>query len=215
MARYDPVQGFIAQGVPSNPVGTLDELKDHKLPTKLFKSCSEPANDGTNIGCPFWYECSMSYRGLPLSEGGGPRTHAWEYIKGAGQGGGIVRYAAACFAGVSKQEETHQNDAVLRVIADEGEEYELLTTVPEPAGGRDQHGHFRWNTKLVAKVVPAFIRLGQEQKLAQHELRASILQREQEKLKNERAARNIGIQGSGEPLDKRGRRSSEGKAEKS
>ena len=212
--RYDPVQGYIAQGVPSTPVGTLDELKEHKLPTKAFSSCSEPSNDGSSKGCKHWYECTMSYKGLPVAEGGGPRAHCWEHIKGVAQGGGIVRVAAPCFVGVAQQDEVMQNEGVLRVIADEGEDYEILTTVPNPAGGVDQWGAKKWETKLVKAKVPAFPRLGEEKKLAQHELRASIISREQEKVRNERAAKSLGIQGNVEPLDKRGKRGMEGKAEK-
>lgn len=210
--RYDPVQGFIAQGVPTDPVGTLDELKAHNLPTKAFKSCSQPANDGSSAGCPHWYECSMSYKGLPVSEGGGPRAHGWELIKGVSQGGGIVRTSAPCFWGVGKQGEVYENDGVLRVIADEGETIEILTMVPDPLGGKDQHGFQKWDQKLIEKKVEPFQRLGQEQKLAQHELRASIMQREQERLKNERAAKTLGVEGSSQPLDKRERRGGKGPA---
>lgn len=203
--RYDPIQGFIAQGVPENPVGTPDELKEHKLPTKVFRSCSEPANDGSNIGCPFWYECTMSYKGLDSSEGGGPRNHCWERIKSAAQGGGIVRNVQPCYWGVSQQDIAAQNNEILRVIADEDENYEFLTTVPVPDGGRDQNGFMKWEKKLLKARVPGFERLGQQKKLAQHELRASIIQREQERSKNERAAKLLGVEASGEPLDKRGR----------
>ncbi len=209
--RYDPVQGFIAQGVPTDPVGTLDELKEHNLPTKAFKSCSQPANDGSSQGCPHWFECTMSYKGLPVAERGGPRAHGWEYIKGVSQGGGIVRLDAPCFWGVGKQDEAYQNEAVLRVIADEGDEIEVLTTVPDVTGPRDAAGFKDWATKLVKKKVAPFPRLGQEQKLAQHELRASIMQREQERLKNERAAKTFGLEGSGKPLDKRERRGGKGR----
>jgi hypothetical protein len=210
--RYDPVQGFIAQGVPPDPVGTLDELKAHNLPTKAFSSCSAPSNDGTSRGCRLWHECSMSYKGLPVAEGGGPRAHGWELIKGLGQGGGIVRTAAPCYWGVGRQDEVYQNEGVLRVIADEGEEIEVLTMMPDKEGTRDNLGWHKWDEKLVKNVVRPFPRLGEEKKLAQHELRASIMQREQERLKNERAAKTLGVEGSGEALDKRGRRSKPGAA---
>jgi len=216
--RYDPAQGFIAQGVPSDPVGTPDELDAHRLPKDVFLSCSEPSTEHgrkSNVGCPDWYDCTMSYRGLHSSEGGGPRSHCWERIKSAAQGGGIVRGAQPCYYGVSQQDICQQNGEVLRVIADEGESFEMLTTIPDITGGKDQHGYTKWDTKLVTRMVEPFKRLGQHQKLAQHELRASILEREQEKVRHERAAKNLGIVGSGTPLDKRGRGSRESKAKES
>jgi hypothetical protein len=156
----------------------------------------------------------MSYKGLPASEGGGPRSHCWERIKSPAQGGGIVRGVHPCFYGVSQQDVCHENGEILRVIADEGEEYEMLTTVPDPSGGRDNFGFFKWDQKLLKLKVEPFKRLGEEQKLAQHELRASIMQREQEKMRNERAAKILGVEGAATPLDKRSRGGSEGKAAK-
>jgi hypothetical protein len=208
--RYDPAIGFIAQGVPDNPVGTLDELKEHNLPTKVFRSCSAEANDGSSRGCKLFHECTMSYKDLPVAEGGGPRNHCWEHIKGPGQGGNVVRYVAPCFAGVGKVDEAHENGGVLRPIADEGEEWERLTMVPDKTAGRDQHGFFKWDSLMVKEKVEPFQRLGQEQKLAQHELRASIMKREQERLRDERAAKTFGVQGAGQPLDKRDGRGRKG-----
>jgi len=208
--RYDPAKGFIAQGVPDVPVGSLDELADHKLPTKVFKSCSEPSHDGSNVGCPYWFECTMSYKGLPVAEGGGPRNHCWERIKSDVQGGAIVRNVHACYWGVAQQDNSAQNNEILRVIADEGEVYEYLTTIPDPTAGRDQNGFLKWDRKLIKAKVPSFQRLGEHQKLAQHELRASIIQREQERAKNERNAKLLGVEGNPVPLDKRGRGRSQG-----
>lgn len=215
MPKYDPALAFAAQGVPVDPVGTLDELAAHKLPTRVFRSCSEQAHDGSSIGCPHWHECIMSYKGLPLAEGGGPRAHCWERIKSPAQGGGIVRGAHPCYWGVAQQEAADENDEVLRVIADEDEEFEKLTIVPDPAGGRDAGGFVKWDQVLVKCIVPKFKRLGEEQKLAQHELRASIMAREQEKVRNERSAKLLGVQGAATPLDKRSRGLRDSKAEKS
>jgi hypothetical protein len=63
----------------------------------------------------------------------------------------------------------------------------------------------------VKQVVQPFKRLGQEEKLAQHELRAQIMQREREKVRREREQKALGVEGAGTPLDKRGRGSREGK----
>ena len=216
MPRQNPLEAFRAQGLPPNPVGTPDELAAHKMPTRIFKSCSEPSPDETNAGCPFWYECDMSYKGLPVAEGGGPRNHCWERIKSPENGGGIVRNVQACFWGVAQQDVAAENGEVLQPIADEGEPWEELTTHPDTKGPRDQFGFQKWVTDIVKHdAVQPFTRLGQEQKLAQHELRASIIQREQKRRKDAREAKKFGAEGSGEPLDKRGRRGTQGKKEES
>lgn len=212
MARQNPADAFLAQGVPDHAVGTLDELKKHNLPTNMFHSCSEPSNDGTNKGCDEWYDCTMSYKGLPVAEGGGPRAHGWERVKSAAQGGGIVRNCQSCFWGVKQQDMARENGEVLRVIADEGESIEILTTVPVVEKGRDQNGALVYEQKLLKVSVPKFQRLGEQQVLAQHELRASIMQREKEKIENERAAKILGVEGAATPLDKRVKGGGSGKA---
>lgn len=207
MPKYDPALGFAAQGVPDHPVDTLDKVVEHKLPTKIFMSCAEPSPDGTIRGCPFWYECTMSYKGLTEKEGGGPRNHCWERIKSPGQGGGIVRNVQPCFVGVSQQDIVAQNEEILRPIADEGEEWEELTTIPDTTSMKTASGYEKWDVKLVKRIVQPFQRLGEEKKLAQHELRASIIQREQKKVNDEREAKLLGIKGASTPLDKRFKRS--------
>ena len=210
MARKDPLGAWKAQGIPAEPVGTVDELMAHKMPTKLFPSCAEPSADETVKGCDHWYECTMSYKGLSAAEGGGPRHHCWERIKSAGNGGGIVRNVQPCFWGVAQQENVMLNKEVLRVIADEGEPWEELTTVPDTTGPIDKDGYKKWDTKLIPRVVPEFVRLGKEQKLARHELRASIIDREQQKVRETHNAKVLGVTGAETPLDKRGRGAGKG-----
>ncbi len=207
MPRYEPETGFASQNIPDHPVGTLDELKAHGLPSRAFRSCSEPAFDGSSKGCQFWNICAMSYKGQPVEEGGGPRHHCWERIKAPENGGGIVRNVQPCYWGVAQEEDAQANKEILQVIADEGEEYEMLTTVPDTTGPRTALGYDKWDQKLIKKVVPAFERLGEQQKMAQHELRASIIKRETENRTNARKAKQLGIQGASAPLDKRGKRS--------
>lgn len=219
MPRFDPVaKAYIAEGVPETPVGTLDELAAHKLPQNVFHSCSEPSPDGiSNKGCPLWYECSMSYKGLTAAEGGGPRNHCWERMKAPENGGGIVRNVQPCFAGVREQEAIAVNSAMgmkelFQPIHDEGEEYEMLTTVPVPEGGRDNNGALVYEERLLKLKVQPFERLGVTKKLAKHELRSSIVEREKKKVENERAAKALNIPGNDIPLDKRGKRGSGSKA---
>lgn len=217
MPSYDPVaKAYIAEGVPDTPVGTLDELEAHKLPKNVFGSCAEPSPDGgqTVKGCEHWHICRMSYKGLPLAEGGGPRNHCWERMKAPENGGGIVRNVLPCYHGVAQQPAIAVNAAmgmneIFQPIHDEGEDYEMLTTVPVPEGGRDQNGALVYEEKLLTLKVQPFERLGQTKKLAKHELRSSIIEREKRKVAGEHVAKTLGIAGNDTPLDKRNHRGGE------
>lgn len=203
MARFDPKLGYIATGVPENAVGTLDELEESRLPVELFPSCAEGSTARGIRGCPFADRCTMSYRGQKAEDGGGPRNHGWEHIKGPAEGGAIVRSVQPCYWGVAKQEVVNENGGVLRVIADEGEEIEVLTTAPKPTT-RDPLNREQMLLKI--PVVP-FKRLNQNQKVAQAMLRADLTKKEELRVTNERAGEILGV-GSSTPLNRRGRKSS-------
>jgi len=203
------MEALAAQGLPEWPVGTLDELKAANLPPKMFPSCSEPAADGTSIGCPFWYECTMSYKGLPADEGGGPRNHCWERIKGAEAGGGVVRNSQPCYWGISQQENALANGEVFRPIKDEGEEYEWLTfiAVPKPSDPTNRQ------QERVKFTVPPFQRLKDNKSTQAQVLRAEIMKQEQERIRNEQAARRLGLEGGVSHINKRSAGSVEGSGE--
>lgn len=184
---------YLAQNRPQNPVGALDELEKHNLPARIFPSCAEPSFDGSIRGCDKFDECDRWYKGLPSTEGGGPRAHCWQHLKNPANGGGVVRSCMPCFWGIEKMKLARDNDEVIESIADEGEEYEALTWVPNTSGPRDNAGYQEWNKKLVKKTVPAFKRLGEEEKLAEHELRASIVAQNRKRLEDERKAKFLGI----------------------
>jgi hypothetical protein len=210
VAKYDPVKGYIADGIPDHPVGSVEELKSRNLPLKFFQSCSEPDINGTSAGCPFWHDCNMSYKGLPVVEGGGPRNHCWERMKAPENGGGIVRNVQPCYWGVAQQDIAHENKEVLRIIANEGETFDTLTEVPDPSGGADQNGYKKWVKKMLTLEVPSFKRIGQEEKLAKHELRSEIMKREQEKRREQQQAALLGVQTNDIPTDKQFRGGSKG-----
>jgi len=211
VARKDPLGAWKAQGIPPEPVGTVDELNAHKMPLRIFPSCAEPTADETVKGCDHWYECTMSYKGLPAAEGGGPRNHCWERIKQAGNGGGITRNVQPCYWGVAQQENVMLNKEVLEPIAGEGEAWEELTTVPDKTSTKNGIlGYEKYDTLMIPRVVPEFVRLGKNQKLAQHELRASIIDREQKKARESHNAKVLGVTGAETPLDKRGRGAGQG-----
>jgi hypothetical protein len=200
VAYKDPKAALAAQGLPEFPVGTLDELKAANLPPSMFPSCAEPQADGTVVGCPYWNECTMSYKGKPSEDGGGPRNHCWERIKSAEAGGGVVRNTQPCFYGVSQMENSIGNGESLSVIADEGEEFEYLTYVlsptPSDLTNREQ--------KMVKATVVPFKRLANNEKTAAQVLRASIMQKEKERVGRENKATLLGVEAGVTPLDKRG-----------
>jgi hypothetical protein len=198
-------QALIDQNRPPYAVGTLDEIMEKKLPTRVFPACHEGSPDESIRPCPLFGRCDMSYKGLHSKEGGGPRNHCWERIKSAAQGGGIVRNVHPCYWGVAQQKEAADNDEILRPIADEGEEYEVLTIVPDTTGTRDNLGYHKWDKKLITHTVPAFKRLGQEEKMAEAELRAAIVERDRKRIASEREAKLLGLEGNRTPLDKRKR----------
>lgn len=209
MANQNPMEAFKAQGLPEHPVGTVDELQKHKLPQKVFRACCEPSPDGTPRGCQHFYKCDMSYKGLSAEEGGGPRNHCWERIKSAANGGGIVRNIQPCFWGVAQQDIALENNEILRPIADEGEEFEQLTTIPLPEKGSNQFGALAYEERLVKKVVTPFERLGKAKDMARHELRAKVMDDAQKRAANAKRAKLLGAVESGnEPLDRRGQGSS-------
>lgn len=219
--NQNPMDAFKAQGLPEFPVGSPDELKEKGLPTNVFRSCEAPSNDGGQSvrGCQLWHQCTMSYKGLPSKDGGGPRAHCWERVKAPENGGGIVRSCAPCYWGVSRQNTAFENNEVLHTIADEGESYEHLTIVPVPEGGRDNLGYFKWEEQLLKLRVPEFERLGKQQAMAKHQLRAEVMKREQERVVNERRAKHFGAPvgsatsgGAGEGSSEGLRKSGEGKS---
>lgn len=203
MPKYDPKRGFIAQGVPEWPMGTVDELEDSRLPVDVFPSCHEQAEHRGIKGCPCAHLCTMSYKGKTLAEGGGPRNHGWEHIKSAAQGGNVVRVVASCHWGVSQQEAVEANGGILRPIKDEGQTIEILTgtLVPIPS---DQ---FHREERLVPTVVQPAKRLKDNVGIAQNMLRASVAKEEAERIANERPAQILGVSTGGTPLDKRAPRS--------
>lgn len=199
MAYKDPKAAIAAQGLPEWPVGTIDELKAANLPPSMFPSCAEPQADGTVKGCSMWYACSMSYKGLPAAEGGGPRNHCLEILKSAENGGGVVRSVRPCYRIVANEDIMRENGAVIEVIADEGEDYERLTYImkPKPTDltNREQ--------ELVRETVAKFPRPTENKKTAAQVLRAGVVERERKRVRKEGASAAFGIDEGVTPLNKR------------
>ena len=206
MAYKDPKAALAAQGLPENPIGTLDELKAANLPPSMFPSCAEPQADGTVKGCQHWYACSMSYKGLPSAEGGGPRNHCLQILKSAEHGGGVVRAVRPCYRIVAAEDIYRANGSMLDIIADEGGEYEHLTYISAPKPSDLTN---REQTTVLKKVEP-FPRPTDNKKTAAQVLRASIEKKERDRVRKEAAAATFGISEGVTPLDKRSARGGRG-----
>jgi hypothetical protein len=200
-------QAYIAQGVPQHAVGTLDELQKVGMPARVFHSCNEPTVDGTIRGCPLWHICTMDYKGKSAAEGGGPRNHCWERIKSPAQGGAIVRNVQPCFWGVAQQDVVAENKSSLLPIADEGDEYVTVTSVPKP---KPSDPFYREVDEVRFEVKP-YKRLGEDKKTRQVLLRAEVTQREQKRVASEGAAKVLGVTGGATPLNQRGKGSNVGR----
>lgn len=205
--RYDPVtRRALPDDIPNTPVGTLEEFQKFQMPARAYMSCHEPTVDGTIKGCPLWHICTMSYKGKKLEEGGGPRNHAWEHMKGPAEGGAVVRSTQPCFWGVERLDLVQRNKGMLQIIGNEGDEYEIETVVASPTAmdptNREQ--------KRVKKVVIPFQRIGESKQMVQARLRAEVEKRERERIANERAAEVLAIPGGVTPLDQRGGRGGKG-----
>src|SRR5262245_14291106 len=148
------------------PVGAMDELASHRLSARIYPSCHEPSVDGNVKGCPLWDECTMSYKGRPSNEGGGPRNHCWELMKGEAEGGAVVRNSQPCFYGVSRQELVRMKGGVLQVIANEGESYETETYIASPTATDPTNREL----KPVRFTVPPFQRVGESKKMVKERM---------------------------------------------
>lgn len=211
MAKFeDPKAALAAQGLPEFPIGTLDELKAANLPPSMFPSCAEPQMDGTVKGCQFWHGCFMSYKGLSAKDGGGPRNHCLQILKSAENGGGIVRSVRPCYKIVAKEDEYRENGAQLEIIADEGESFERITFIAKPKPSDITN---REQDTITDEVKP-FVRLAENKKTAAQVMRANIFKKEKDRVRKEGAAQAFGLTEGVTPLDKRGKGSRGGVAEK-
>ena len=215
-------------GIPDNapefPVGTKDEAESLGLETSIYPTCSKPVA-GVNRGCKFFNICPMSYKGKTLSEGGGPRRHAFEIIQ---RGKPVRRFDSECYLAITKIEDVQSNAGAVRVIADEGETYEkvegiYIKTFIDPETGETtkvpaKEGEYHYpnvarGDMLVEKPVVPFTRTVDNKDIAVDLVTASVVAKEQERIRGEAYPAALGIEVGGTPLDKRNRKSGKGKRE--
>ena len=216
------------QGVPEHlpemPIGAKDEAEQLGLETAFYPTCSRPV-PGVNRGCPHFFSCPLSYKGKLLSEGGGPRRHAYEV---AMPGKPIRRSEDECYGFVPKIQDIEGNKGAIRIIADEGETYEKVEGIyvktfvdPEtdqtakvPAKEGEYHyANVAREDMLVKKVVAPFTRTIDNKDIAVDLVTASVVAKEQERIRGEAFPTALGVEVGGTPLDKRNRRGSKGKGQ--
>lgn len=214
----------IPDHVPSHPVGAKDEVESLGLNSAVFSTCSRP-QQGINRGCLNYFNCPMSYKGLGIGEGGGPRRHAYEI---AMPGKPIRRVEDECYNFVPRIQDIEGNRGAVRIIADEGETYEKVegiyvktfvdpdtdTTKKVPAKEGEYHyPNVAREDMLVTKTVHPFPRTVENKEIAVDLVTASVVAKEQERIRGEAFPTALGVEVGGTPLDKRNRRGVKGKGQ--
>lgn len=186
------------------PVGTLAELEEQGLDPTVYASCSRP-NPVTQVqGCPYFGKCRVSARGVS-----GPRNYGIRVIKGRAQGGGMVNTMVDCMWLADHVHDIEANGGSVKVIAEEGQEFEKVTriAVSNQTGEVEKN---KWNKDVhredrrIKVLVKPWPRPNENRELLQDVLRAEVSQEERERRSDEGYARNLGLEGTIAPLDKRG-----------
>lgn len=214
----------IPENLPSMPIGAKDEAESFGLDPAVYPTCSRP-QPGVNRGCPHYFMCPMSYKGKPLEDGGGPRRHAFEV---AMPGRPIRRQDDECYGFIPKIQDIEGNKGAVRVIADEGEFYEKVegiyvktfvdpetdkTTKVPAKEGEYHYANVAREDMLVKKPVVPFTRIAENKDIAVDLVTASVVAKEQERIRGEAFPTALGVEVGSSPLDKRNRRSSKGKGQ--
>ena len=214
----------IPEHLPEMPIGAKDEAESLGLDPAVYPTCSRP-QPGVNRGCPYFFACPLSYKGKSVHEGGGPRRHAFEVVM---PGKPVRRQDNDCYGFVPKIQDIEANRGAVRIIADENESYEKVEGIyvktfvdPEtdqtakvPAKEGEYHyANVAREDMLVKKVVVPFIRTIENKDIAVDLVTASVVAKEQERIRGEAFPTALGVEVGGTPLDKRNRRGGKGKGQ--
>jgi len=184
------------------PVGTIPEAEREGLDPAAYATCARPNRATGVVGCPWFDRCRVSAKGQA-----GPKNYGIEIVKGAVQGGGFVKMAASCMWIADHAEGYEKNGGVIKVIAEEGEEYEHVTHIAvnavtnEPTHQKDMQA-VRVQRRVKTKV-PRFPRPGENPALLTDVLRAESIEAEKERRHDEQKARAYGLADTIPPIDKR------------
>lgn len=182
------------------PIGTLAEAQAEGLDVTAYPTCARP-NPVTGVkGCPWFNRCIVSAKGKS-----GPKNYGVQIIKGKAVGGGFMNRTVDCMWIADQIERIEANKGSLHVIAEEGEEYELLTKVAVNQSTNEVVAVNGPNTKRKERKVKVRVepwpRPGQNVEILQDMMRAETAQQEKERKRVESRERNLGLEVS--PIDKR------------
>lgn len=184
------------------PVGTIAEAEREGLDPTAYATCSRPNKATGVIGCPWHDRCRVSAKGVE-----GPKNYGIEILKGRAQGGGFVRERATCMWIADHAGDIEANGGAIRVIANEGETFEQVTSVMvNTATGQVTHQKDPMGTRETRRVpveVKKYPRPGENPALLTDVLRAESIEAEKERRSDEASARAYGLEHTIAPIDKR------------
>lgn len=185
------------------PVGSIAEAEREGLDPTVYATCSRPSKQTSVIGCQYFDQCRVSAKGV-----NGPRCYGVEIIQGPALGGYMVRNAVDCMWIANQIDNIEDNKGSLRVIADEGEEFQKIASVlVDNATNEVSPNPFNTNARREERVVPfkvpSWPRPGENKLLLHDMLRAETMKQEKERRSSENLTRNLGLGDTIAPLDKR------------
>lgn len=184
------------------PIGTIQEAEKEGLDPSAYATCARPNKAAGILGCDWFHKCRVSAKGQS-----GPRNYGVEMLKGKAQGGGFVREKANCMWIADHADDIERNGGALKVIANEGEEFEQVTGVfLNPATGKVTHQKDPMGVRETRRVpveVPKYPRPGENPGLLTDVLRAESIEAEKERRSDEASARAYGLEHTIPALDKR------------
>ncbi len=183
--------------VPDNqilkPIGTLEEIQKEGLDPRVVPCCHKRVvtADGVQVlGC-WWLthkRCKLAIRGVS-----GPRRFGTEVIEGKALGGHLIRGVHDCFAIADAKENVEENGGALRIVAEEGEEIDIITTSPDgsvPDAVNPVVGSM--NPQRVRVRVKPFPRPGNNPSIAEELLKAEVRIQEEGRARDQQTKKNIG-----------------------
>lgn len=195
------------------PIGSLEEAQRENLDPSQYPTCARENKMLGVRGCDWYDKCVVSAKGV-----NGPRNYGIEVIKGKSTGGGFVRSKADCMWIADHVENIVRNGGSLKIIAEEGETFPMVTGVAvNAATGKET---FQKDPQAIRKkirkdvLVPKFARPEDNEALMQDVLRAESMEMEKEIRANEQRAKNYGLESPTAPLDKRSPGSGKGREAK-
>lgn len=192
------------------PVGSIAEAERENLSPTEYATCCRPNPVNGVIGCSWFAKCRVSAKGES-----GPKNYGIEVMHPKAVGGDFVRFNTDCMWIADHIDDLERNGGALKVVANEGEDLEIVTGIlvsnatGDPTFDRDPNAHRE--TRRVKVKVPAYPRPGENPMLLTDVLRAESIEAEKERRSDEARARGYGLESTISPVDKRDARSDGGR----